>query len=141
MDSYHPISISPVPSKIVVKDLLEKFQHCLNRFNIMGPEQFGLRKVLAAGRPSLPKNKLVRWSDAMNCRTTYSEAILQLPKPMDASCKASSFGSELQTARVQILPVIIALFISPVELLLYRLFPLFCFIKPPYRPVTHGANK
>ncbi|KAG8294766.1 hypothetical protein J6590_069279 [Homalodisca vitripennis] len=56
--------------------------------------------------------------------------------------KSLVFGSGLQTAQVQILSVTVALFISTINLVLYR-FPLFCLIRSSHRPVAHkdGKNK
>ncbi|KAG8314335.1 hypothetical protein J6590_094959, partial [Homalodisca vitripennis] len=57
--------------------------------------------------------------------------------------KSLDFGSELEIAQVQILSVTVALFISTINLVLYRLSPLFCLIRSSHRPVAHedGQNK
>ncbi|KAG8280149.1 hypothetical protein J6590_088317 [Homalodisca vitripennis] len=57
--------------------------------------------------------------------------------------KSLDFVSELEIAQVQILPVTVALFISTINLVLYRLYPLFCLIRSSHRPVAHedGQNK
>ncbi|KAG8265023.1 hypothetical protein J6590_104390, partial [Homalodisca vitripennis] len=49
--------------------------------------------------------------------------------------KSLDFGSELEITHVQILSVTIALFISTIDLVLYRLSPLFCLIRSSHRPV------
>ncbi|KAG8307268.1 hypothetical protein J6590_026844 [Homalodisca vitripennis] len=63
--------------------------------------------------------------------------------PMAERSKSLDFGSELEIAQVQILSVTIALFISTIDLVLYRLSPLFCLIRSSHRPVAHedGQNK
>ncbi|KAG8256693.1 hypothetical protein J6590_063535 [Homalodisca vitripennis] len=52
-------------------------------------------------------------------------------------------GVWLEIAQVQILSVTIALFISTINLVLYRLSPLFCFIRSSHMPIAHedGQNK
>ncbi|KAG8309931.1 hypothetical protein J6590_073728 [Homalodisca vitripennis] len=57
--------------------------------------------------------------------------------------KSLDFGSEVEIAQVQILSVTLALFISTIDLVLYRLSPLFCLIRSSHRPVAHedGQNK
>ncbi|KAG8271223.1 hypothetical protein J6590_068113 [Homalodisca vitripennis] len=63
--------------------------------------------------------------------------------PMAERSKSLDFGSELEIALVQILSVTVALFISTIDLVLYRLSPLFCLIRSSHRPVAHegGQNK
>ncbi|KAG8278634.1 hypothetical protein J6590_014190 [Homalodisca vitripennis] len=51
------------------------------------------------------------------------------------------FGSELEIALVQILSVTVALFISTINHVLYRLSPLFCLIRSSDRPVVHGDEQ
>ncbi|KAG8284172.1 hypothetical protein J6590_003865 [Homalodisca vitripennis] len=48
--------------------------------------------------------------------------------------RSLDFESELEIAQVQILPVTVALFISTIDLVLYRLSPLFCLIRSSHRP-------
>ncbi|KAG8244118.1 hypothetical protein J6590_029476 [Homalodisca vitripennis] len=57
--------------------------------------------------------------------------------------KSLDFESELEITRVQILSVTVALFISTIDFVLYRLSPLFCLIRSSHRPMTHedGQNK
>ncbi|KAG8293739.1 hypothetical protein J6590_010726 [Homalodisca vitripennis] len=57
--------------------------------------------------------------------------------------KSLDFGSELEIAQVQILSVTVVLFISTINLVLYRLSPLFCLTRYSHRPVAHedGQNK
>ncbi|KAG8326331.1 hypothetical protein J6590_044319 [Homalodisca vitripennis] len=50
--------------------------------------------------------------------------------------KTLDFGSELEMAQVQILSVAVALFISTLDLVLYRLSPLFCLIRSSHRSVA-----
>ncbi|KAG8256960.1 hypothetical protein J6590_059192 [Homalodisca vitripennis] len=49
---------------------------------------------------------------------------------------------ELEISQVQILYVTLARFISTIDLVLYRLSPLFCLLKSSHRPVAHedGQN-
>ncbi|KAG8271290.1 hypothetical protein J6590_066756 [Homalodisca vitripennis] len=54
--------------------------------------------------------------------------------------KSLDFGSELEIAQVQILSVTFALFISTIDLVLYRLFPLFCLIRSSHRPTVAGGE-
>ncbi|KAG8324498.1 hypothetical protein J6590_091018 [Homalodisca vitripennis] len=63
--------------------------------------------------------------------------------PMAERSKSLDFGSELEIAQVQILSVTVALFISTINLVLYRLSPLFCLIRSSHRPVARddGQNK
>ncbi|KAG8302835.1 hypothetical protein J6590_025113 [Homalodisca vitripennis] len=53
------------------------------------------------------------------------------------------FGSNLEIAQVQVLSVTVALFISTIDLVLYRLSPLFCLIRSSRSPGGHegGQNK
>ncbi|KAG8270996.1 hypothetical protein J6590_072530 [Homalodisca vitripennis] len=60
-----------------------------------------------------------------------------LPRSDGDRCKSLDFGSELKIAQVQILSVTIALFISTINLVLYRLSPLLCLIRSSHRPVAH----
>ncbi|KAG8265304.1 hypothetical protein J6590_097558 [Homalodisca vitripennis] len=57
--------------------------------------------------------------------------------PMAERSKSLDFGSELEITQVQILSVTIALFISTIDLVLYRLSPLFCLARSSHRPVAH----
>ncbi|KAG8286760.1 hypothetical protein J6590_052806 [Homalodisca vitripennis] len=63
--------------------------------------------------------------------------------PIAERSKTSDFESELEIAQVRILSVTLALFISTIDLVLYRLSPLFCLIRSSHRPVAHedGQNK
>ncbi|KAG8280291.1 hypothetical protein J6590_085097 [Homalodisca vitripennis] len=63
--------------------------------------------------------------------------------PTAERSKSLKFGSELEITQVQILSVTVALFISTIALVLYRLSPLFCLIRSSHRPVAHegGQNK
>ncbi|KAG8268010.1 hypothetical protein J6590_038028 [Homalodisca vitripennis] len=63
--------------------------------------------------------------------------------PMAERSKTSDFESELEIAQDRILSVTLALFISTIDLVLYRLSPLFCLIRSSHRPVAHedGQNK
>ncbi|KAG8316838.1 hypothetical protein J6590_040093 [Homalodisca vitripennis] len=63
--------------------------------------------------------------------------------PMSEWSKTLDFESELEIAHVRILSVILALFISTIDLVLYRLSPLFCLIRSSHRPVAYedGQNK
>ncbi|KAG8318781.1 hypothetical protein J6590_105902, partial [Homalodisca vitripennis] len=65
---------------------------------------------------------------------------IELPKEWS---KTLDFESELEIAQVRILSVTVALFISTIDLVLYRLSPLFCLIRSSHRPVAHedGRNK
>ncbi|KAG8281218.1 hypothetical protein J6590_063418 [Homalodisca vitripennis] len=66
---------------------------------------------------------------------------LQLRVPMAERSKSLDFGSELEIAQVQILSVTVALFISTINLVLYRLSPLFCLIRSSHRPVVHERTE
>ncbi|KAG8291283.1 hypothetical protein J6590_063915 [Homalodisca vitripennis] len=50
---------------------------------------------------------------------------------------------ELEIAQIRILSVTVALFISTIDLVLYRLYTLFCLIRSSHRPVANedGQNK
>ncbi|KAG8266081.1 hypothetical protein J6590_079065 [Homalodisca vitripennis] len=63
--------------------------------------------------------------------------------PMAEWSKTLDFESELKIAQARILSVTVALFISTIDLVLYRLSPLFCLIRSSHRPVAHenGQNK
>ncbi|KAG8325600.1 hypothetical protein J6590_063171 [Homalodisca vitripennis] len=67
----------------------------------------------------------------------------QLRVTMAERSRTLDFESELEIAQVHILSVTIALFISTIDLVLYRLSPLFCLIRSSHRPVAHedGQNK
>ncbi|KAG8295668.1 hypothetical protein J6590_075066 [Homalodisca vitripennis] len=67
----------------------------------------------------------------------------QLGVSMAEWSKSLDFESELEIAQVQILSVTVALVISTINLVLYRLSPLFCLIRSSHRPVAHedGQNK
>ncbi|KAG8277408.1 hypothetical protein J6590_042640 [Homalodisca vitripennis] len=70
-------------------------------------------------------------------------AVVWVGLPMAERSKSLDFGSELEITHVQILSVTIALFINIIDLVLYRLSPLFCLIRSSHRPVVHegGQNK
>ncbi|KAG8302774.1 hypothetical protein J6590_025053 [Homalodisca vitripennis] len=53
--------------------------------------------------------------------------------------KTLDFGSQLEIAQIQILSVTLALFISTIDGVLYRLSPLFCLLRSSQRPVAHEA--
>ncbi|KAG8304592.1 hypothetical protein J6590_090106 [Homalodisca vitripennis] len=57
--------------------------------------------------------------------------------------KSLDFGYELEIMQVQILSVTVTLFISTIDLVLYRLSSLFCLIRSLHRSVAHedGQNK
>ncbi|KAG8273233.1 hypothetical protein J6590_025670 [Homalodisca vitripennis] len=57
--------------------------------------------------------------------------------PMAERSKSLDIRSELEIAQVQILSVTVALFISTINLVLYRPSPLFCLIRCSHRPVAH----
>ncbi|KAG8265622.1 hypothetical protein J6590_091000 [Homalodisca vitripennis] len=63
--------------------------------------------------------------------------------PIAEWSKTLEFGPELEIAQVQILSVTFALFISTIDLVLYRLSPLCCFMRSSHRPLAHedGQNK
>ncbi|KAG8330361.1 hypothetical protein J6590_065957 [Homalodisca vitripennis] len=63
--------------------------------------------------------------------------------PMAEWSKTLDFESELEIAQDQIQSVTVVLFISTIDLILYRLSPLFCLIRSSHRPVVHedGQNK
>ncbi|KAG8252480.1 hypothetical protein J6590_056410 [Homalodisca vitripennis] len=77
------------------------------------------------------------------------KGLLRIPEvyhegvPIAERIKTLDFGSELEIAQVQILSVTVALVISTIDLVLYRLSPLFCLIRSSHRPVAHedGQNK
>ncbi|KAG8286867.1 hypothetical protein J6590_049880 [Homalodisca vitripennis] len=75
------------------------------------------------------------------CYNTMTETHHRMP--MAEWSKSLGIGSELEITQVQILSVTIALFISTIDLVLYRLSPLFCLIRSSHRPVAHegGQNK
>ncbi|KAG8276752.1 hypothetical protein J6590_057651 [Homalodisca vitripennis] len=60
---------------------------------------------------------------------------------MDERSKSLDFGSELEIAQVQILSVGVALFISTINLVLYRLSPLFCLIRSSQQPSCLGRSQ
>ncbi|KAG8264692.1 hypothetical protein J6590_008627, partial [Homalodisca vitripennis] len=68
---------------------------------------------------------------------------IYLGVPMAERSKTLDFGSELEIAQAQILSVTEALFISIIDLVLYRCSPLFCLIRSSYWQVAHvdGRNK
>ncbi|KAG8299420.1 hypothetical protein J6590_101510 [Homalodisca vitripennis] len=63
--------------------------------------------------------------------------------PMPEWSKTLYFESELEIAQGRILSVTVALFISTIDLVLYRHSPLFCLIRSSHMPVAHedGQNK
>ncbi|KAG8315368.1 hypothetical protein J6590_072351 [Homalodisca vitripennis] len=66
--------------------------------------------------------------------TQYTES---MGVPMAEWSKTLDFESELEIAQVRILSVTVAFFISTIDLVLYRLSPLFCLIRSSHRPVAH----
>ncbi|KAG8316181.1 hypothetical protein J6590_057378 [Homalodisca vitripennis] len=68
----------------------------------------------------------------------YLEPVINyLGVPMAERSKSLDFESELEIAQARILSVTLALFISTIDLVLYRLSPLLCFIRFSHRPVAH----
>ncbi|KAG8319312.1 hypothetical protein J6590_094503 [Homalodisca vitripennis] len=74
-----------------------------------------------------------------------SERLDNLAKRLFPALEGRYVGleSELEIAQVRILSVTVALFISTIDLVLYRLSPLFCLIRSSHRPVAHedGQSK
>ncbi|KAG8258764.1 hypothetical protein J6590_025930 [Homalodisca vitripennis] len=69
--------------------------------------------------------------------------VTDLGVPIVEWSKTLDFQYELEIAQVRILSLTVALFISTIDLVLYRLSPLFCLIRSSHRPVAHedGQNK
>ncbi|KAG8277687.1 hypothetical protein J6590_037832 [Homalodisca vitripennis] len=90
-------------------------------------------------------------ANSVRCGTGESVSVLILYQrhnelrgmPMAERSKMSDFESELEIAQVRILSVTVSLFINIIDLVLYRLSPLFCLIRSSHRPVVHedGQNK
>ncbi|KAG8310165.1 hypothetical protein J6590_068850 [Homalodisca vitripennis] len=51
--------------------------------------------------------------------------------------RSKTMDFELKIAQVRILSVILATFINTIDLVVYRLSPLFCLISSSQRPVVH----
>ncbi|KAG8293261.1 hypothetical protein J6590_023424 [Homalodisca vitripennis] len=67
--------------------------------------------------------------------------VFNLGVPMAEWSKTLDFESELKIAQVQILSVTVALFISTIDLVLYRPSPLFCLIRSSHNASTRrGAS-
>ncbi|KAG8307717.1 hypothetical protein J6590_013410 [Homalodisca vitripennis] len=93
---------------------------------------------------------VARYTDEWRCQAVYrvtTGCLLEDVQNTVVSAKdvdrSLDFGSELEIAQVQILSVTVALFISTINLVLYRLSPLFCLTRSSHRPVAHedGYNK
>ncbi|KAG8248715.1 hypothetical protein J6590_033889 [Homalodisca vitripennis] len=82
------------------------------------------RKLAQDGDGSTPKG------------TTKEKMEVEIHVPMAEWSKTLDFGSELKIAQVRILSVTIALFISTIDLVLYRLSSLFCLIRSSHRPAN-----
>ncbi|KAG8333049.1 hypothetical protein J6590_009500 [Homalodisca vitripennis] len=76
---------------------------------------------------------------AENSEATRSRQ--ELGVPMAERSKTLDLESELEIAQVRILSVTLALFISTIDLVLYRLSPLFCLIRSSHRPVAHEGGQ
>ncbi|KAG8246408.1 hypothetical protein J6590_085685, partial [Homalodisca vitripennis] len=67
--------------------------------------------------------------------------MLILGVPIAERSKTLDFESELEIAQVRILSVTVALFISTIDLVLYRLSLLFCLIRSSHRPVAKRTGR
>ncbi|KAG8327334.1 hypothetical protein J6590_022759 [Homalodisca vitripennis] len=70
-------------------------------------------------------------------RVRYVSATSVVSKLEEAACAVLRKDHKVEIARVQILSVALALIINTIELVLYRLSPLFCVMSFSHRPVVH----
>ncbi|KAG8267432.1 hypothetical protein J6590_052054 [Homalodisca vitripennis] len=88
-----------------------------------------------------PASRICRsktWSSHSRNRNYQYSVVFGVP--MAERSKMLDFESELEIAQVRILSVILALFISTIDLVLYRLSPLFCLIRSSHRPVFSPSD-
>ncbi|KAG8324442.1 hypothetical protein J6590_092231 [Homalodisca vitripennis] len=103
--------------------------------NAPGRPRFSLKKTAANTEPcGTPYRSTVATPGLQTSwiPTELSVSFKKLGVPMSLD-----FGSELEIAQDQILSVTVALFISTINLVLYRLSPLFFLIRSSHRPVAH----
>ncbi|KAG8313109.1 hypothetical protein J6590_010203 [Homalodisca vitripennis] len=102
----------------------------------------GVSRHQREGKSPIPCISSIRYSVIENFEVNIGLTGL-MGVPISEWSKTLNLKCEFEIARVQILFVTIALFISNIDLVLYRLSPLFCLIRSSHRPVAHedGQNK
>ncbi|KAG8306236.1 hypothetical protein J6590_051577 [Homalodisca vitripennis] len=87
------------------------------------------------------QNCVLRATPRQRTADPYRSRLLTIRRHVARSGLTLDFESELEIAQAQILSMTEALFISTIDLVLYRLSPLFCFMRFSHRLVAHDDRQ